>query len=132
MSAIHGLRIQNPGFLSYPVVRGEACFPPSATRFHALHSSACCVWDKFAAIGGEWRFARISALMTWITRRAAELRFRAQRRGFKEVDLIFGAFAEAHLAGLDEAGLDRSRRCWPRPTGRFMPGCGRRAGACRV
>ena len=33
--------------------------------------------------------------------------FRAQRRGFKEVDLIFGAYAERHLAGLDEAGLDQ-------------------------
>jgi antitoxin CptB len=33
--------------------------------------------------------------------------FRAQRRGFKEVDLIFGAYADAHLAGLDEAGLDQ-------------------------
>jgi len=35
------------------------------------------------------------------------LLFRAQRRGFKEVDLIFGAYADAELAGLDEAGLDQ-------------------------
>ena len=33
--------------------------------------------------------------------------FRAQRRGFKEVDLIFGAYAQAHLAALDETGLDQ-------------------------
>lgn len=33
--------------------------------------------------------------------------FRAQRRGFKEVDLIFGAYADLCLAGLDEAGLDQ-------------------------
>ena len=33
--------------------------------------------------------------------------FRAQRRGFKEVDLIFGAYADARLFGLDEAGLDQ-------------------------
>jgi antitoxin CptB len=39
--------------------------------------------------------------------RRKRLLFRAQRRGFKEVDLIFGAYAAAHLAGLDEAGLDR-------------------------
>ena len=32
---------------------------------------------------------------------------RAQRRGFKEVDLIFGAYAEAALWGLDAAGLDQ-------------------------
>jgi antitoxin CptB len=35
------------------------------------------------------------------------LLFRAQRRGFKEVDLIFGAYADAELARLDEAGLDQ-------------------------
>ncbi len=35
------------------------------------------------------------------------LLFRAQRRGFKEVDLIFGAYAEARLAGLDAGGLDQ-------------------------
>jgi len=38
--------------------------------------------------------------------RRKRLLFRAQRRGFKEVDLIFGAYAEAALAGLDAAGLD--------------------------
>jgi len=31
--------------------------------------------------------------------------FRAQRRGFREVDLVFQAFAEVHLATLDEAEL---------------------------
>jgi antitoxin CptB len=36
-----------------------------------------------------------------------KLLFRAQRRGFKEVDLIFGAFAEKHLARLDAAQLAR-------------------------
>jgi antitoxin CptB len=35
------------------------------------------------------------------------LLFRAQRRGFKEVDLIFGAYAEAALPGLDERGLNQ-------------------------
>ena len=39
--------------------------------------------------------------------RRKRLLFRAQRRGFKEVDLIFGAYADAHLAGLDGAGLDQ-------------------------
>ena len=33
--------------------------------------------------------------------------FRAQRRGFKELDLIFAAFADAHLSDLDAVGLDR-------------------------
>jgi antitoxin CptB len=32
--------------------------------------------------------------------------FRAQRRGFRELDLVFGAFAEKHLGSLDEHGLD--------------------------
>ena len=39
--------------------------------------------------------------------RRKRLLFRAQRRGFKEVDLIFGTYAEAQLAGLEEAGLDQ-------------------------
>ena len=33
------------------------------------------------------------------------LRFRAARRGFKEADAIFGAFADSHLGELDEAEL---------------------------
>jgi antitoxin CptB len=37
--------------------------------------------------------------------RRKRLLFRAQRRGFKEVDLIFGTFAARELAGLDDAGL---------------------------
>jgi len=39
--------------------------------------------------------------------RRKRLLFRAQRRGFKEVDLIFGTYAEGALAGLDEMGLDQ-------------------------
>jgi antitoxin CptB len=33
--------------------------------------------------------------------------FRAQRRGFKELDLIFAAFADAHLEGLTDQELER-------------------------
>jgi antitoxin CptB len=39
--------------------------------------------------------------------RRKKLLFRAARRGFKEVDLIFGAFAAESLSGLDEAELDQ-------------------------
>ena len=39
-------------------------------------------------------------------RRRARLRFRSERRGFKEVDLIFGVFAEEFLPALDEGELD--------------------------
>jgi antitoxin CptB len=53
-------------------------------------------------------FARYIGFMgVDIETRRKKLLFRAQRRGFKEVDLIFGAFADAHLAGLDEAELER-------------------------
>jgi antitoxin CptB len=38
--------------------------------------------------------------------RRKKLRFRAARRGFKEADAIFGAFADLYLQGLDEHGLD--------------------------
>jgi antitoxin CptB len=39
--------------------------------------------------------------------RRKQLLFRCQRRGFKEVDLIFGAFAAAHLHELDDAELEQ-------------------------
>ena len=39
--------------------------------------------------------------------RRKRLLFRAQRRGFKEVDLIFGAYAQDHLSQLDGPGLDQ-------------------------
>ncbi len=39
--------------------------------------------------------------------RRKRLLFRAQRRGFKEVDLIFGTFAAAELAKLSDAELDQ-------------------------
>jgi antitoxin CptB len=40
-------------------------------------------------------------------RRRARLRFRSERRGFKEVDLIFGAFAAEILPGLGDMELDQ-------------------------
>ncbi len=39
--------------------------------------------------------------------RRKRLLFRAQRRGFKEVDLIFGAYAQDMLWTLDAIGLDQ-------------------------
>jgi antitoxin CptB len=39
--------------------------------------------------------------------RKRRLRFRAWHRGTKEMDLVFGPFADARLEGLDAAELDR-------------------------
>ena len=39
--------------------------------------------------------------------RRRKLLFRVQRRGVKEMDLIFGAFGDTHLAKLDSSGMDR-------------------------
>lgn len=39
--------------------------------------------------------------------RRKQLLFRAKRRGFKEVDLIFGTFAAAEIGALDDAELDQ-------------------------
>ena len=39
--------------------------------------------------------------------RRKRLLFRARRRGFKEVDLVFATFAAAELAGLSDAELDQ-------------------------
>lgn len=41
--------------------------------------------------------------------RRKQLLFRCRRRGFKELDLIFGVFAESHLDSLDAAELDQLR-----------------------
>ena len=38
--------------------------------------------------------------------RRKRLLFRAQRRGFKEVDLIFGAFAAESLPAMDDSAMD--------------------------
>lgn len=38
--------------------------------------------------------------------RRRKLRFRAWRRGFREMDLLMGSFADAEIAAMDEAGLD--------------------------
>ncbi|HET9232503.1 MAG TPA: succinate dehydrogenase assembly factor 2 [Vitreimonas sp.] len=38
--------------------------------------------------------------------RRKKLKFRAWRRGFREIDLILGGFADRRLADLDDAGLD--------------------------
>jgi antitoxin CptB len=45
--------------------------------------------------------------MTDIDVRRKRALFRAQRRGFRELDLIFGAFADAHLFKLDADQLAR-------------------------
>jgi len=41
-----------------------------------------------------------------LDRRRKKLRFRAWRRGFREIDLILGGFADRKLDVLDGAGLD--------------------------
>ena len=38
--------------------------------------------------------------------RLKRMRMRSWRRGTKEMDLVLGPFAEAHLAGMDAATLD--------------------------
>lgn len=42
--------------------------------------------------------------------RRKRLRFRAWHRGTRETDLLFGGFADRHLAALDEGQLDRFER----------------------
>ena len=46
-------------------------------------------------------------LPTDLETRRRKLLFRAQRRGFRELDLIFAAFTDAHLAGLGAEELDQ-------------------------
>ncbi|MES1198621.1 MAG: succinate dehydrogenase assembly factor 2 [Pseudomonadota bacterium] len=47
--------------------------------------------------------------------RRKKLRFRAWRRGFREIDLILGGFADRHVTDLDETGLDEFERLLEAP-----------------
>jgi antitoxin CptB len=47
--------------------------------------------------------------------RRKKLRFRAWRRGFREIDLILGPFADQRLDGLDEGGLSAFERLLDAP-----------------
>jgi antitoxin CptB len=47
--------------------------------------------------------------------RRKKLQFRAWRRGFREIDLILGGFADRKLAGLDPAGVDAFERLLEAP-----------------
>lgn len=47
--------------------------------------------------------------------RRKKLQFRAWRRGFREIDLILGGFADRKLAELDEAGVAAFERLLDAP-----------------
>ena len=47
--------------------------------------------------------------------RRRKLVFRSWRRGFREMDLLMGTFADQHIAGLDESGLDEYERLLTTP-----------------
>jgi len=63
--------------------------------------------------------------------RRKRLLFRSWHRGTREADLLLGSFADAHLAGFDEAQLDRYEALLELPdpdlfdwmTGRCAPPC---------
>ena len=43
------------------------------------------------------------------------LKFRAWRRGFREMDLLMGSFADAHIEGLTDEGLNEFERLLQTP-----------------
>ncbi|MEL7111626.1 MAG: succinate dehydrogenase assembly factor 2 [Pseudomonadota bacterium] len=47
--------------------------------------------------------------------RRRKLKFRAWRRGFREMDLLMGSFADAHLAGLSDDDLSEFERLLSTP-----------------
>lgn len=47
--------------------------------------------------------------------RRRKLKFRAWRRGFREMDLLMGSFADAHIAGLDDDDLSEFERLLSTP-----------------
>jgi len=52
---------------------------------------------------------------TKMDERRKKLKFRAWRRGFREMDLLMGSFADAHLAGMSEADLEQFERLLATP-----------------
>ena len=54
-------------------------------------------------------------MMTELNERRRKLTFRAWRRGFREMDLLMGAFADAHMAGLTVDELDQFERLLATP-----------------
>lgn len=47
--------------------------------------------------------------------RRRKLKFRAWRRGFREMDLLMGSFADAHIAQMDDAELSEFERLLSTP-----------------
>ncbi|MEM9225400.1 MAG: succinate dehydrogenase assembly factor 2 [Pseudomonadota bacterium] len=47
--------------------------------------------------------------------RRRKLKFRAWRRGFREMDLLMGSFADAHIAELSDADLSEFERLLATP-----------------
>ncbi|MDX2232908.1 MAG: succinate dehydrogenase assembly factor 2 [Hyphomonadaceae bacterium] len=54
--------------------------------------------------------ARLRYRRDMLEERRKRLRFRAWRRGFREIDLILGGFVDAHGDELDAAGVDAFER----------------------
>ncbi len=52
-----------------------------------------------------------------LDRRRRKLLFRAWRRGVREMDLIVGRFADAHIGALNESSLDDFERLIEVPNG---------------
>ena len=54
-------------------------------------------------------------MTTPLDERRRKLTFRAWRRGFREMDLLMGSFADQHLVLMDEVGLDEFERLLSTP-----------------
>ena len=52
---------------------------------------------------------------TELDERRRKLKFRAWRRGFREMDLLMGSFADAHIVGLSDDELSEFERLLSTP-----------------
>lgn len=50
-----------------------------------------------------------------LNERRRKLKFRAWRRGFREMDLLMGSFADAHLSGLSDDDVSEFERLLSTP-----------------
>jgi len=54
-------------------------------------------------------------MTTPLDERRRKLTFRAWRRGFREMDLLMGSFADQQITAMEEAGLDEFERLLSTP-----------------
>ncbi len=107
-----------------PVRHMDALTRPAALAISSAASDGPDPARRRSAIGESGYERRRRSRGRARAMRRRRLKFRVWHRGMREVDLLLGRFADAHLDGMDETATSPiSRRCSTCPTRSFSPGC---------